>query len=222
MWKNLFSQINIKAENVHIPDSLASDVPASCTAYEQAIADAGGIDLQVLGIGANGHIGFNEPTSSFGSRTRIKTMSQQTVQGNACFFGGDEAQVPRHCITMGRGTIMDVRRIVLLAFGEDKAEAIAAMQTCGAGFPACTGQTGMSAPHLSNRNHFSYSLILFALARIFHKAPESGASGEGTTWTGNGLVASPAYSVRCGKGISTPSSSNLRFTSMSRLLRRAM
>ena len=125
MWENLFSQINIKEENVHIPDGMADDVPASCAAYERAMVEAGGIDLQVLGIGSDGHVGFNEPTSSFASRTRIKTLTQQTVADNARFFDGDESQVPHHCITMGIGTIMDARMILMLAFGEGKAEAIA-------------------------------------------------------------------------------------------------
>ena len=127
MWKTLFSRINIQPENVHIPDGVAADIPASCAAYEQAVADAGGIDLQVLGIGANGHIGFNEPGSSFDSRTRLKALSPQTVQDNAAFFGGDEDRVPRRSITMGLGTIMAARRFLLLAFGSAKAAAVAAM-----------------------------------------------------------------------------------------------
>ncbi|MEP4076588.1 glucosamine-6-phosphate deaminase [Haloferula sp.] len=126
MNRNLFDQINILPENTHVPDGMTQDVPASCAAYEQAIIDAGGIDLQLLGIGSDGHIGFNEPTSSFASRTRIKTLTPQTVADNARFFDGDESQVPRHCITMGIGTIMDARTNLLLAFGEGKAEAIAA------------------------------------------------------------------------------------------------
>jgi glucosamine-6-phosphate deaminase len=77
MNKNLFEQINIKIENTHVPDGLAEDVPAACAAYERAIVDAGGIDLQVLGIGSDGHVGFNEPTSSFASRTRIKTLTRR-------------------------------------------------------------------------------------------------------------------------------------------------
>jgi glucosamine-6-phosphate deaminase len=126
MWKNLFSQINIKAENVHIPDGMAKDVPAFCAEYERKIIKAGGIDIQILGIGSDGHVGFNEPTSSFSSRTRIKTLTQQTVADNARFFDGDESQVPHHCITMGIGTIMDARMNLMLAFGDGKAEAIAA------------------------------------------------------------------------------------------------
>jgi len=126
MNENLFSHINIQMENTHVPDGMAEDVPGTCAAYEQAIVDAGGIDLQVLGIGSDGHVGFNEPTSSFASRTRIKTLTQQTVADNARFFDGDESQVPHHCITMGIGTIMDARMNLVLAFGANKAEAVAA------------------------------------------------------------------------------------------------
>ncbi len=126
MNENLFEPINIKMENTHVPDGLAADIPASCAAYEQAIVEAGGIDLQVLGIGSDGHVGFNEPTSSFASRTRIKTLTQQTVAHNARFFAGDESQVPHHCITMGIGTIMDARMNIMLAFGANKADAVAA------------------------------------------------------------------------------------------------
>ena len=126
MWDKLFSRINIKPENVHIPNGMADDIPAFCTAYEQKIAKSGGIDLQVLGIGSDGHIGFNEPTSSFASRTRIKTLTHRTITDNARFFEGDEAKVPRHCITMGIGTIMDARMNLMLAFGKAKAGAVAA------------------------------------------------------------------------------------------------
>ncbi|WP_372808000.1 glucosamine-6-phosphate deaminase [Pontiella sp.] len=126
MWDNLFSHINIKPENVHIPDGMAKDVPAFCAEYERKIVAAGGIDIQVLGIGSDGHVGFNEPTSSFASRTRIKTLTRQTVADNARFFEGDESRVPKHCITMGIGTIMDARMNLMLVFGENKADAIAA------------------------------------------------------------------------------------------------
>jgi glucosamine-6-phosphate deaminase len=126
MWKNLFSQINIKPENVHIPNGMARDVPAICANYERKITAVGGIDLQVLGIGTEGHIGFNEPTSSFASRTRIKTLTRKTVADNARFFEGDETRVPKHCITMGIGTIMDARMNLMLAFGKNKAAAVAA------------------------------------------------------------------------------------------------
>ena len=124
MWENLFRHVNIDPANVHIPDGLARDVPAFCAAYEQRIREAGGIDLQVLGIGTDGHIGFNEPTSSLGSRTRIKTLTPQTRRDNARFFAS-EAEVPGHVITMGIGTIMEARQNLLLAFSANKARAIA-------------------------------------------------------------------------------------------------
>ena len=93
---------------VHVPDGRAKDIPAACAAYEAAIRDAGGVDVQILGIGANGHIGFNEPTSSFASRTRIKTLAPRTRADNARFFAGP-GDVPTHCLTQGLGTIMDAR-----------------------------------------------------------------------------------------------------------------
>ncbi len=125
MWVNLFSHINIDPQNVRIPDGLAADIPAFCERYEDQIRAVGGIDLQVLGIGTDGHVGFNEPTSSLTSRTRIKTLTEQTRRDNARFFGS-EANVPHHVITMGVGTVMDARECLLLAFGPAKAAAIAA------------------------------------------------------------------------------------------------
>ncbi|MGQ9801125.1 MAG: glucosamine-6-phosphate deaminase [Candidatus Saccharicenans sp.] len=124
MWDNLFSQVNIKPENVHIPDGLASDLQACCERYEQEIKKAGGIDIQLLGLGTNGHIGFNEPSSSLSSRTRLKTLTEQTRKNNASFFGGED-KVPYHAITMGIGTILEARTCLLLAFGQKKARAIA-------------------------------------------------------------------------------------------------
>ena len=124
MQEQLFQHINIPAENIHIPDGMAADIPAHCAQYEAQILEAGGIDIQVLGIGSDGHIAFNEPTSSLSSRTRIKTLTEQTIEDNSRFFDGDETQVPRHCITMGIGTIMEARMNLLLAFGDGKSEAI--------------------------------------------------------------------------------------------------
>ena len=125
MWENLFKHINITRENIHIPDGNSQDIPRTCQDYEAQIRAAGGIDIQLLGIGTDGHIGFNEPTSSLASRTRIKTLTEQTCKDNARFFGSGE-QVPHHVITMGIGTIMEARMNLLLAFGENKAPAIAA------------------------------------------------------------------------------------------------
>ena len=106
------------------PDGLAQDIPAACAAYEAAIDAAGGIDLQILGIGTDGHIGFNEPGSSLASRTRIKTLTRQTRIDNARFFGDDVDKVPTHCLTQGLGTIMAARHVVLVALGRAKAEAV--------------------------------------------------------------------------------------------------
>ena len=107
------------------PDGSAEDLPAACAAYEQQLADAGGVDLQLLGIGTDGHIGFNEPVSSLASRTRIKTLTERTRVDNARFFNGLD-EVPRHVITQGIGTILQARHLVLLATGAGKAEAVAA------------------------------------------------------------------------------------------------
>jgi glucosamine-6-phosphate deaminase len=124
MWAHFFKHTNIAPDNIHIPNGNAPDIALHCLEYEQKIRQAGGVDIQLLGIGTDGHIGFNEPSSSLGSRTRIKTLTQQTRQDNARFFGS-EAQVPGHVITMGIGTIMDARQNLLLAFGTKKANAIA-------------------------------------------------------------------------------------------------
>lgn len=117
------NRVNIRPENVHGPDGTASDIPAACEAYEQAIAAAGGVDLQLLGVGTDGHIGFNEPGSSFASRTRIKSLIEQTRRDNARFFDS-LADVPHHVITQGLGTIMAARHVVLLATGAQKAQAV--------------------------------------------------------------------------------------------------
>lgn len=118
--------LELDPAQVRVPDGLANDLRGACAQYEQDIADAGGIDVQLLGIGTNGHIGFNEPTSSLNSRTRFKTLSPQTRIDNARFFDSLE-QVPLHCLTMGIGTILDARQVVLVAQGETKAAAVAAM-----------------------------------------------------------------------------------------------
>jgi len=125
MRENLFRHVNLRTNNTHLPDGMASDIPAFCERYERKIAAAGGIDLQLLGIGTDGHIGFNEQTSSLASRTRIKTLTPRTRRDNARFFGRHE-QVPHHVITMGIGTILEARHCLLLAFGKPKARAIAA------------------------------------------------------------------------------------------------
>jgi len=117
------NRVNIAPENVHGPDGTATDIPAACDAYEQAITAAGGVDLQLLGVGTDGHIGFNEPGSSFASRTRIKSLIEQTRRDNARFFNS-LAEVPHHVITQGLGTIMAARHVILLATGAQKAQAV--------------------------------------------------------------------------------------------------
>lgn len=124
MNQHLFQQVNIHQANTHLPNGRAADLGAECRNYESLIAQAGGIDLQLLGIGKSGHIGFNEPLSALKSRTREKALTPTTIQQNAPFFGG-EAKMPRRAITMGVGTILDARRCILLATGEAKAEIIA-------------------------------------------------------------------------------------------------
>jgi glucosamine-6-phosphate deaminase len=123
MQKNLFDHVNVDPTRTHVPDGRALDFEAHCRQYEQRIRDVGGIDLQLLGIGHDGHIAFNEPGSSLGSRTRLKTLTSKTVQDNARYFGTED-QVPRLAITMGVGTILESRRCLLLAIGPTKAAAI--------------------------------------------------------------------------------------------------
>jgi glucosamine-6-phosphate deaminase len=123
MQESLFNDINVKPENTHVPDGLATDFEAYCDGYERQIQDAGGIDLQILGIGTDGHIAFNEPGSSLGSRTRLKSLTGETIRDNARFFGSVE-RVPRLAITVGVGTILESRRCLLLAIGTAKAAAI--------------------------------------------------------------------------------------------------
>jgi glucosamine-6-phosphate deaminase len=118
------SLVDILADHVHVPDGAADDVPAACLAYETAMRAVGGIDLQLLGIGTDGHLGFNEPVSSLASRTRVKTLTQQTRRDNARFFG-DSEEVPRHVLTQGIGTILEARHVVLIATGAAKAEPVA-------------------------------------------------------------------------------------------------
>ena len=124
MHENLFKHINIPKQNIYIPSGTTDNYAAFCQWYEQRIHDCGGVDLQVLGIGSDGHIAFNEPSSSLGSRTRIKTLARQTIEDNARFFDTLD-QVPIYAITMGVGTILESRRCILLAVGTHKASIIA-------------------------------------------------------------------------------------------------
>jgi glucosamine-6-phosphate deaminase len=125
MRENFFKHVNIAPHNIYIPSGTTDNYEAFCRWYEKRIVECGGIDVQILGIGADGHIGFNEPSSSLGSRTRIKTLAKKTIEDNARFFE-DPKNVPVYAITMGVGTIMEAYKIVLLASGKSKAQAIAA------------------------------------------------------------------------------------------------
>jgi glucosamine-6-phosphate deaminase len=124
MRENFFKHVNIPPHNINIPSGTTSNYRAFCDWFEQRIKECGGIDLQILGIGSDGHIAFNEPTSSLSSRTRLKTLARQTVDDNARFFD-KPGDVPIYAITMGVGTILDAHRIMLVANGEHKAKAIA-------------------------------------------------------------------------------------------------
>jgi glucosamine-6-phosphate deaminase len=126
MNKNLFEALNIDRARTHVPDGQARDYAAFCKAYEQKIAAAGGIDVQVLGIGSDGHVGFNEPGDSLASRTHTVTLNEQTILDNARFFARKE-DVPIFACTMGVGTILDARTCVLVANGKGKVKAVAAM-----------------------------------------------------------------------------------------------
>ena len=120
----LVEPLGLDPDHIRTPNGALETIATAGEDYERAIAEAGGIDLQILGIGTSGHIGFNEPGSSFASRTRVKTLIEQTRIDNARFFDSVD-DVPRHCITQGLGTILAAKHLVLLAFGEGKAEAIA-------------------------------------------------------------------------------------------------
>ncbi|KAH6678859.1 glucosamine-6-phosphate isomerase [Plectosphaerella plurivora] len=124
MWRHLFSHINIPPQNVHILNGNAPDLEEECAAYEAAIVAAGGIDLFLAGIGADGHIAFNEPGSSLASRTRVKTLAYDTVLDNARFFGDDISQVPRLALTVGVRTVLDAREVVTIVLGARKAVAL--------------------------------------------------------------------------------------------------
>ncbi len=125
MQRQLFDHVNVVPERTHVPDGLATDIESHVVEYEELIRQAGGIDLQLLGIGHNGHIAFNEPASTVDSRTRQVELTENTIEANARFFSSAD-EVPRHAITMGIGTILESRRLVLMATGESKAAVVQA------------------------------------------------------------------------------------------------
>jgi len=150
----LYDHIDLPAARAHAPDGAAADVEAAAAGYEQAIADAGGLDLALLGIGGNGHIAFNEPGSPFASRTRVVALAPETRTGAAASFGGVEA-VPTHALTMGVATILAARRCVLLAHGAGKAAIVAR---------ALEGEIGPHVPASALRLHADATVILDAAA----------------------------------------------------------
>ena len=125
MHENFFKHVNIPPQNIYIPSGTTTNYRAFCDWFEKRIKDCSGIDLQILGIGSDGHIAFNEPSSSLSSRTRLKTLARQTIEDNSRFFE-NKSDVPIYAITMGVGTIMEARKAILLANGKNKAAAIAA------------------------------------------------------------------------------------------------
>ncbi|MCL4811023.1 MAG: glucosamine-6-phosphate deaminase [Vicinamibacteraceae bacterium] len=127
MQRHLFAHVNIDPARVHFLNGLAPDAERECARYERAIAEAGGIDLQVLGIGGNGHIGFNEPAGALNARTHLAVLKPQTRRANASFFGNDASRVPADALSMGMATILQSRTVVLVAMGRGKRRAVERM-----------------------------------------------------------------------------------------------
>ncbi|MGE5574464.1 MAG: glucosamine-6-phosphate deaminase [Bacteroidota bacterium] len=178
MWENLFGRVNVRKENVFIPRGDAEDAEAECRGYEELIRLKGPIDVQILGLGVNGHIGFNEPGTPFTSRTRVVDLTDETVKANARFFG-DEREVPRKAITMGIGTILEARQIVLVASGRNKAHAVAGM---------IAGPVTEEAPASALRQHPDVTAILdreaasAALSGLVSSRVPSGLEGNFLSW----------------------------------------
>lgn len=123
MHDQLFNHVDIKEENIHVPNGIFTDANAECDKYEALIKAAGGIDIQLLGIGVNAHIGFNEPSDVFAKKTHRVDLKEETIQANARFFGSEE-EVPKEAVTMGISTIMAAKKVVLIASGENKFDAL--------------------------------------------------------------------------------------------------
>ena len=147
MQQNLFDHINVRPENTNVPNGLASDPEAECRRYNEVIAGLGGIDLQVLGMGHNGHIGFNEPEEAFELETHVVDLTESTIQANARFFASKD-EVPRRAITMGIKAIMQARHILVVVSGEDKAE-IVRRAFAGPVTPLVPASILQMHPHLS-------------------------------------------------------------------------
>lgn len=151
MNENFFNLIDIDKNKTHILDGMAGNFEEACSSFEKSIKSVGGIDLQILGLGSDGHIGFNEPGASFKSRTHVEFLAPKTIKDNARFFGGDKSKVPARALTMGIATIMEARRILLLAFGDKKSDAVKAM---------AEGKIDESVPATILRTHPDATIIL--------------------------------------------------------------
>ena len=161
--QHILRQVDFTPAHVHLLDGRAADPLAECASYEDALRAAGGVDIQVLGIGGNGHIGFNEPGSPFESRTRVVTLSDKTRRANAPQWGGDPERVPAEALTMGIGTILDARTCLLLAYGSGKAAPVAA---------AAEGAVTLSVPASSLQSHRETVFLLDAAAAAQLSRPE--------------------------------------------------
>lgn len=164
MQTNLFDHIDIKPENTNVPNGLAFDAEAECARYNQVIRDLGGVDLQLLGLGHNGHIGFNEPTPAFELETHVVNLSESTIQANKRFFAS-EAEVPRQALTMGTKNIMQARKILVAVSGEDKADIV---------LRAFTGPVTPEVPASILQMHPDVTLVGDRAA--LHKLVEAGAT----------------------------------------------
>lgn len=131
MWQKLFSHIDIEIENVHILDGNAANLEVECRNFELKIEESGGVDLFVGGVGKDGHIAFNEPGSSLTSRTRVKKLANETIEANSRFFGGNVTKVPKQALTVGVGTVMSAKQVMILITGQNKALALHKALECG-------------------------------------------------------------------------------------------
>ena len=167
MQENFYGRVDIEPERIHVPDGFVADPEAECERYEREIRAAGGVDLCVLGIGRNGHIGFNEPGASFDSRTRVVRLAETTRRVNATDFEGDRA--PERAISVGMRTISDSREVLLLASGANKAQAVAA---------AVRGEVSEEVPASTLRRHPNVSFLLDheAASALEDAASEGGAA----------------------------------------------
>ena len=180
MKERLFGKVNINARNTHVPDGLAHDLKAECAAYEKKIGESGGIDLQILGIGLNGHMGFNEPHSDFNSRTRVELLTPVTRMQNAPLFPSPD-EMPRRAMTMGVGTILEARHCLLLATGKAKAEIVAR---------AFEGPLTTMVTASASQLHPRFTVILDASAasrlKKIHRPAGKGVGGQNGSIIRNG------------------------------------